>query len=103
MGIIFTLIEILCYIIIFHHIFHHNTNIAAVVLSEKVIKQRNRTNAISFFGQFVAWIMRFWFLFLFLVTNTMALPVVIKNFEFVLIPLVEMYTSAPIRSFRNQK
>ena len=65
-GIILTLIEITCYVIIFHHIHHHNNNIGAVVLSEKIIKHRNRTNAISFFGQFLAWVMRIWYVVIFI-------------------------------------
>ena len=104
-GIILTLIEITCYVIIFHHIHHHNNNIGAVVLSEKIIKHRNRTNAISFFGQFLAWVMRIWYVVIFIFVFHVKISLreiipMIKNFEFVLIPLVEIYTSAPIKTFR---
>ena len=105
-GALFAMIELICYIAIFHYISHHNKNVASVVLSDKVIKQRNRTNAISFFGQFAAWIMKVWYVIIFGIlyaaniggTVREIIPL-IKNFEFVLIPLVEIYTSAPIKTF----
>ena len=79
---------------------------ASAVLSDKVIKQRNKANAISFFGQFAAWIMKVWYVILFGILyaaniggTAREISILIKDFEFILIPLVEIYTSPPIKFF----
>ena len=105
-GGMLTIIELICYITIFHYLAYHNNNVASAVLSDKVIKQRNKANAISFFGQFAAWIMKVWYVILFGILyaaniggTAREISILIKDFEFILIPLVEIYTSPPIKFF----
>jgi hypothetical protein len=38
----------------------HDNNIASQILQPKVIKQRNKTNAITMSGQVAAWFMEVW-------------------------------------------
>ena len=109
-GLMFTIQEILSYAILFHHISYHNNNIAANVLSATVIKQRNRTNAISFVGQFLGWVMEVWYVILvgllsavYNMESVREISSLLKDLEFVLIPLVEVYTSFPITKFIAQK
>ena len=51
-GIVFPLIELACYLVIFHHIFTHDNGNIKKFLSKECIRQRNRRNAITFLGQF---------------------------------------------------
>ena len=109
-GLMFTIQEILSYAILFHHISYHNNNIAANVLSATVIKQRNRTNAISFVGQFLGWVMEVWYVILvgllsavYNMESVREISSFLKDLEFVLIPLVEVYISFPITKFIAQK
>ena len=60
-------------------------------------------------GQLFGWIMEIWYAILFLVISAFyqqdalrEIAPLIKDFEFVLVPLVEVYTSAPITRFRTQ-
>jgi hypothetical protein len=39
------------YVVYFHHIVVHDNNIASKILQPNVIKQRNKTNAITMSGQ----------------------------------------------------
>ena len=109
-GLMFTIQEILSYTILFHHISYHNNIIAANVLSATVIKQRNRTNAISFVGQFLGWVMEVWYVILvgllsavYNMESVREISSLLKDLEFVLIPLVEVYISFPITKFIAQK
>ena len=109
-GLMFTIQEILSYTILFHHISYHNNIIAANGLSATVIKQRNRTNAISFVGQFLGWVMEVWYVILvgllsavYNMESVREISSLLKDLEFVLIPLVEVYTSFPITKFIAQK
>ena len=105
-GTIFTMLELTSYIIFFQYITKHNKNVASTILQPSVIKQRNQANAISMVGQIVSWVMEIWYtMFMgflpmyFKMETVREVSALLKNFEFVLIPMVEVYTSAPIRKF----
>ena len=76
-----------------------------------MIKKRNRRNAISMVGQLAGWIMEVWHLVLigfltpiFMLDSLRNTSSLLKNFEFFLIPLVQIWSSAPIKRylFRNR-
>ena len=78
----------------------------AVVANYSVVTKRNQANAISMVGQIVSWVMEIWYtMFMgflpmyFKMETVREVSALLKNFEFVLIPMVEVYTSAPIRKF----
>ena len=60
-------------------------------------------------GQLFGWIMKIWYAILFVFISLFyqhdalrEIAPLIKDFEFVLVPLVEAYTSTPITRFRTQ-
>ena len=110
LGIGLTTIEITSYIVLYYHISCHNNNkTIQQILDKNTIKNRNRTNAISLTGMFLSWAWEVWYLLLVgiisLVINDAnwfrELATLIKCYEFYFIPLVQIYTSAPIRRFKN--
>ena len=50
-GISVSLLELVCYISFFHHIYNHNNTIAANILTPAVIKNRNQV--INFLERYV--------------------------------------------------
>ena len=89
----------------------HDNTVAIIVLEPDVIKKRNRRNAISMVGQLAGWIMEVWHLVLigfltpiFMLDSLRNTSSLLKNFEFFLIPLVQIWSSAPIKRylFRNR-
>ena len=127
LGIGLTTIEITSYIVLYYHISCHNNNkTIQQILDKNTIKNRNRTNAISLTGMFLSWAWEVWYLLLvgivrYLKSDWLAygyltgiislvindanwfreLATLIKCYEFYFIPLVQIYTSAPIRRFKN--
>ena len=80
------------------------------MLKPSVIKQRNRASAVSMYGQLAGWVMEIWYAVILIffsafydADNLREIASLIKDFEFVLIPLVEVQTSYPIVSFLSQK
>ena len=105
-GIILTIIEVLSYAIFFQHIAKHNETIASQVLEPSVIKKRNKRNAISMTGQLAGWIMEVWHLVLigfltplFDLESLRNVSSLLKNFEFAFIPLVQIWSSVPIKRY----
>jgi len=110
-GIILSLLllnvlELSCYAILFSHIFHHNNNIAILILNPDVIKVRNTKNAISLIGQLATWILEasyallgFYFASLGLNVIGRELASFVKLSEFTLIPLVQILCSSPLKNF----
>jgi hypothetical protein len=105
-GFIFNLTEICSYFVLFHYIANHNNKTASHLLSSSVIKARNRTSAVSLLGLFLTWIMEFWYLLLvaaLLVVFESHLVIeasaILKYFEYYLIPLVQIYSSQPIKRY----
>jgi hypothetical protein len=110
-GIILSLLllnvlELSCYAILFSHIFHHNNNIAILILNPDVIKVRNTKNAISLIGQLATWILEASYALLGLYFASLGLNITgrelasfIKLSEFTLIPLVQILCSSPLKNF----
>ena len=105
-GACLTTIEILCYIFLYSYITLHNRNIAGKIVKPSVIKSRNRSNAISLSGQLTGWTMEIWYIIfvgfistIFKFREMREVVPFLKQLEFVLVPLVQVYTSAPIRNF----
>jgi len=63
-GVVLNLIEIFSYSVLFADIRNHNNTVGSQILEAKIIKQRNRVNAITMFGQFVTWYTTSFFFFL---------------------------------------
>ena len=58
--VLLTIAEITIYVIFFHHMYvHDNQERLRRLLEPGVIKLRNRTNAITFFGQFCSFVFEF--------------------------------------------
>ena len=105
-GSVLIMAELCCYIIIFHHLTVHNNNLMAGILDQNVIKKRNMTNAVSLSGLFICWLLEAFHLifggFLALVVGghwNRLLSIFIRYLEFVLVPLVHIHTSPPIRRY----
>ena len=104
-GGLLTVHELLCYISIY--IFaKRTTNNVGGILRESVIRERNRGNAISLFGQIATWFMEFWYIFMvgffvnYFDTDVIReVTPILKHFDFVLVPLVQVYTSPPLRKY----
>ena len=110
LGIGLTTIEITSYIILYYHISCHNNNKSIQqILDQKTLKIRNRSNAISLTGLFVTWAMEVWYILLVSLVSLVIndanwfreVAALIKCYEFYFIPLVQIYTSAPIKRFQN--
>ena len=106
LGGILTIIELCCYLFYFQYIYHHDNNIAARVVSQTTIRMRNKTNAISMIGQVTSWVMEIWYIVLVGLLSTMfqvdslrEVAVLVKATDHFLIPLVQIFTSAPIKRF----
>lgn len=103
LGGFFTMIELCCYLSIFHYISHHDNHVAVHIIKPAALQQRNRTNALTLTGQFIIWSMKFSFIVIVAVLSASTnvdfireLTAYIKSVEFVLIPVVEVLTSTHI-------
>ena len=110
LGIGLTTIEITSYIILYYHIICHNNNKSTQqILDQKTLKIRNRSNAISLTGLFVTWAMEVWYILLVSLVSLVIndanwfreLATLIRCCECYFIPLIQVYTSAPIKRFKN--
>ena len=106
MGGSLTLVEVSSYIFFFHHISHHNNNVAINILKPSVIKCCNRVNAISMVGQLASWVLEVWYILVvgllsikFNMNMLREMSFLVKNFEFSLVPFVQILTSNPINKF----
>ena len=100
------LIQLCCYAIFFCHVFYHDNRVAIQVVKREVIRQRNRSNAISMAGLFATWVIELafysWILFFRARSNygqLREMSTIIKMAEFVLIPTVQIFTSPPLRRY----
>ena len=105
-GGILNIIEVSSYGIYFYHIAKHDNTVAVRILDPSVITKRNKRNAISMMGQLVGWIMEVWHVVLigiltpiFNLDSLRNVSSLLKNFEFCLIPLVQIWTSVPIKRY----
>jgi uncharacterized paraquat-inducible protein A len=105
-GGILAFVEFVCYVIFFRHVYRHDNQIAALVISQSVLKLRNRSNAVSMLSRFLTWILRIWYVALagvlstlFKVENLKEMSALVKSSEFCLIPLLQIVTTASIKHF----
>ena len=106
-GALFPTIELACYIAFFHHTIRHDNTVAIIVIQPEVLKLRNKRNAISMIGLLASWLMELWYIIIVgLLTAIIKDPVyvrdvstLIKMLEFVLLPLVQILSSEPIKRF----
>ena len=101
-----TISEIITYVIFFHHMYNHdNSDRLRRILEPSVINDRNRKNAITFFGQFCSFVLEFTGLLLLLASYTFGtrhnkLPLIFTAFytiSFAIMPMVEVLTSDVLR------
>ena len=104
--VVFNLIELGCYVVFFTAIILHDNTLASAVVKPGEIKQRNRVNAFTMFGQVVTWAMELSYVSVLLIiaaksksANSRELPALVKLAEFSVIPVVQILTSAPLRKF----
>ena len=105
-GIIFTLIELGCYLAIFHHLFTYDNGTIARCLGKERIRQRNRSHAITFLGQFCGFLTELSFMVIFTTilvvgesnTQLKALSTVMKFIEFGTLSMVEVIASKSLRN-----
>jgi len=109
-GILFNLTELMCYISYFHYIFKHESTVAVNIVKPSDLKQRRNRNAFSMAGQIAGWLMNVWPVLLVAVlstffesSNVRDIMPFFKMIEFVLLPLIQMYTSPPIRRYLKEK
>ena len=64
-GSILTVIEISCYLILYHHIYIHNkTTAEKKLLDSSIIRKRNQDNTVSLTGLFLTFLMEVWYIVL---------------------------------------
>ena len=105
-----SLIECVCYLVYFNFIYHHDNHVAAGVISKSTLRYRNRANAISMAGQAISLLAQFWYILIvgilyaifkgYLLREAAAL---IKMIDFLIIPLIYIKTSEPIKKFINHQ
>ena len=104
---IFTLIELACYLVIFHHLYRHDNGNIKKFLTKESIRHRNRRNAITFLGQF--WGFTTEFSAMVILTATIALGGTDTQFKAVtnvlkmatldgILPMVEVLVSEQLRN-----
>ena len=110
LSIIATITEVSSYAILYFYIWKHDNHLASGILDQKIIKMRNRANALSITGLFVTWFMEVSYL-----VFVVFLSFVIKDHDFVrevvgflrmyeyfFIPFVQIYTSSPIQKYISE-
>jgi len=106
--VLMTISEIVIYIIIFRFMYlHDNTKMLRALLEPQVIRKRNKTNAITFFGQFCSFLFEVsvWITFTFAMLigkgSVLLLAVfsILRTIFFTCMTIIEVMTSSPLRSF----
>ena len=103
---LFPLMELGCYVIILHHLFTHDNGRIKTFLSKECIRHRNRSNAITFIGQFYGFWTKFifmviWFICLMLGKSNIqikALAAMVKFMEFGMLSMVEVLATESLRN-----
>ena len=99
---IITIAEISIYVSFFHYMYKHDNNERLARLLEPAnIKKRNRQNALTFFGQFCAFVFEFIGGILILMAtygyNGYGAVYVLKHASFTAISVIEVLTSSILR------
>jgi hypothetical protein len=106
-GLAHQFIEISSYVILYHYIASHNNNEQMKqILKQSDINARNRSNAISLLGLVTGWLMEVSYLFAVGVlhfvldrNSVREISSTLKYFEFYFIPLVQIYSSKPLKQY----
>ena len=107
-----TISELVIYIIIFRFIYlQDNTEMLRALLEPQVIRKRNETNAITFFGQFCSFLFEVsvWIIFTFAMLvgkgSVLLLAVfsILRTIFFTCMTIIEVMTSSSLRSFLYEK
>ena len=103
-----TISELSIYIILFRFMYlHDNNDRLRRLLEPNVIRQRNKTNAITFFGQFCSFLFEvsIWILFTFTMliggkhsVGLLAASSILKTISFTCMTVIEVMTSSSLRS-----
>ena len=106
MGILFTLIEFISYVLIFSHIAYHDNRVACNILHPDVIQRRNRSTTISMFGLLLCWLIDVSYIsctgLMFTIYYNERLREflsLLKMVDYVLVPWIQTLTTPPIRKF----
>ena len=101
-GLCMNAAELIIYIDIFYHLYKHdNSELLRRLLDPSVTSRRNKTNAITFFGQFCSFVVKVSILiFIIISTKVQALYMVfvLKYAGFAAMSMVEVFTSNVLRS-----
>ena len=107
-----TISEIIIYIIFFRFIYlHDNNEKLRALLEPQVIRKRNKTNAITFFGQFCSFLFEvsIWILFTLAMMvgkeSVLLLAVfsILRTISFTCMTIIEIVTSSSLRSIMREK
>ena len=101
-------LEVFIYATFFHHMYKHDNNeLLRRLLDPNVTRNRNRTNAITFFGQFCSFAIEFTWIILYIITmpqennNNGRLIVgrfIVRMISYSCIPIIEVVTSKTLRA-----
>ncbi len=105
------ILEISSYTILYYHVWTHDNRMASEILDQRVIRTRNRANAISLIGLFSTWIFEVSYLVVtgflsFAIKNHDFLRELVwcyKAYEYFFIPLVQIYTSPIMKVFKSSQ
>ena len=107
-----TMSEIVIYIIFFRFIYlHDNNEKLRALLEPQVIRNRNKTNAITFFGQFCSFLFEvsIWILFTLAMmvgkgsVLLLAVFAILRTISFTCMTIIEIVTSSSLRSIMYEK
>ena len=109
-GTTLIILEIVFYINIHLYFIMMNKNVGAKVLKISVINERNHKNAITLTGQVATCFIEFWYLLVVpILSNFLDIELlrevapIIKHFDVLLVPLVQIYTSPPLKAFMSNQ
>ena len=104
------ILEIIIYAMFFIHMYKHDNNkLLRRLLTPNVTRNRNRTNAITFFGQFCSFVIEFSWIILYVITipldnkvgslkEFIVIRFIVRLMSFTCIPIIEVITSKPLRN-----
>ena len=100
-------LEIIIYTIFFHHMYKHDNNeLLRRLLGTNVTRKRNRTNAITFFGQFCSFSIELVWILLYIITlpqdnnkgGLIVIRFIVRMVSFTFIPIIEVLTSKTLKA-----
>lgn len=110
-AIVLTVAEMCSYCYLFYYVWKHDNKEAARLLSENIIRKRNRANALSLMGNFSTWLVNMIYVIgagfvPVLFSNSVSVKEVtsfLKFFDYLVVPFVQIKTSPPLRRFVESK